>query len=447
MKENKEFYRRMLAIAIPIALQSLIVSSLNTLDTMMISTLGSETIAGVGLANQVFFFFTMICFGTATGSSVIISQYYGREDYQSLQKVNSFSTIIAIMVGLFFTSMAILIPKQIISLMIDDPLVIQAGARYLSVVSLSYIITGISFVNGVSLRSTGNPRAPLVGAIVGFLFNAFFNYILIFGKLGFPALGVLGAAIGTIIARFAELGVLLYAMTRYDSPLRGPLKPMFQYNSDFTQRFMRITFPVIINETFWGLGQVLYSVAYAIVGTEATAAIQVVVAIQNLAFVLIRGLSNSCTVIIGNTIGRGDLDDAYPYGIRFLKMGAIIGTLVGLFLALTPNISLQLFPNLSPNVYQLCVTLLRYMGIVFLLKGFNAILVVGVLRGGGDTKYSMYLEMGSVWLVGVPLAFMGASLLKLPIQWVVLLASMEEVTKVIIGLIRVKSKKWVNEIE
>lgn len=446
MENKKEFYRGMLAIAIPIALQNLIVSSLNTLDTMMISNLGPEAIAGVGLANQVFFFFTMVVFGTATGSSVMIAQYHGRDDYPSLQKVNALSNIIAMGTALVFMFCALFIPHEIIGLMIDDPAVIDSGAQYLRAVAWTYPLTGISFVCGVALRSTGNARSPLIGSIIGFIFNAFFNYVLIFGKFGFPALGVVGAALGTIIARTAELLVILYAITRYDSPLYGPIKEMLNFKKEFIQRYMKVTVPVIINETLWGLGQVMYSVAYAMVGTNETAAIQVVVALQNLTFVLIRGLGNACTVILGNTIGKGLMDRVYPYAIRFLKMGAYIALIIGLFISLLPQIGLLLFPSLTPEVYQLCLTLLRYMGVIFILKALNSILIVGVLRGGGDTKFSLFLEMGSVWFVGVPLAFMGAALWHLPIQWVVILASTEEITKLSIGLLRVKSKKWIHEI-
>lgn len=446
MLNSKDFYKEMLAIAIPIALQNLIVSSLNTLDTVMISTLGSAAIAGVGLANQVFFFYSMICFGTGTGSSVMISQYYGRRDFDNLKKVNALSNLIAFGTGIIFTLLAILIPQQLIGLMIKDPLVIEAGAKYLRLVALSYILTGFSFSTGISLRSTGNPKAPLVAAIVGFVCNAFFNYVFIFGKLGFPELGILGAAVGTIIARTAEASILLYVSTRYHCPLRGRLEELFDFSQEFIQRFIKITLPVIINETFWGLGQIMYSVAYANVGTDATAAIQIVIAIQNMAYVLVRGLSNSCTIILGKTIGQGLMDAVYPYAMRFFKLGTLLALIIALFIGLNPDLLLSFFGHLSPVVYNLSRTLLIFVGFLFTVRAFNSILVVGVLRGGGDTQYSMYLEMGSVWLVGVPLAFIGAVVLKLPIQWVFLMASMEEITKASFGLLRVRSKKWVHEI-
>lgn len=443
---DKNFYSQMLTIAVPIAIQNLIVSSLNTLDTVMISTLGPATIAGVGLANQVFFLFMLICFGIGSGGSVMISQYHGRGDLQSVRKTNAMASLTAILAGLIFSIAALIFPRQIIRLMIQDQAVIEQGAKYLSVVAWSYVITGFSFANGISLRSTGNPRGPLFASILSFFFNAFFNYVFIFGALGFPKLGVVGAAVGTIIARIVEVMVIIYVSRKYQGPLSGNLLEHVSFTRQEIKHFFTITTPVILNETIWALGQVMYSIAYAIVGTESTAAVQVVVAIQNIAFVIIRGLSNACSIMLGNAIGRGHIHKVQKYGIRFLKMGAMTGIIIGSLLYLTPHITLGLFGSLTPSVYEIAVSLLKVMGILYIIKAFNSILIVGVLRGGGDTRYSMLLELFCVWLIGVPLAYFGASIFNLSIEWVVTLATMEEVVKTIFGLFRVRSKKWINEI-
>lgn len=445
--EKKHFYSQMLRIAVPIAIQNLIVSSLNTLDTMMISTLGSATIAGVGLANQVFFLFMLLCFGIGSGGSVMISQYHGRGDIESVRKTNFMASLTAIVAGLVFTIIAVGFPHQIIGLMIQDQSVIEQGAKYLRVVGWSYVITGFSLANGMSLRSIGNPRGPLFASIISFFFNAFFNYVFIFGALGFPELGVVGAGIGTIIARLVEVIVIIYVSRKYQGPLSGNLTTSMSFTLQEVKQFFTIASPVILNETMWALGQVMYSVAYAIVGTESTAAIQVVVSIQNLAFVIIRGLSNACSIMLGNSIGRGHLDRVQQYGIRFLKIGAITGVLIGSFLFLTPQVTLSIFGSLTPKVYNIAVSLLKVMGILFVVKSFNSILVIGVLRGGGDTRRSMLIELFCVWFIGVPLSFLGASIFHLPIEWVVILAATEEFVKTIFGLFRVKSNKWIHEIE
>ena len=444
--EEKSFNQQVLSIAIPVALQNLIVSMLNTLDTMMISSLGDAAIAGVGLANQLFFVFTFICFGINTGSSVIISQYWGKRDRRNVQRVNSLALILSIVLASIFTLVGFAFPRQLISLMIQDPAVVEAGATYLGVAIFSYIVTAISFSLASTLRSTGNPRTPLVASIISFFANAFFNYVFIFGKFGFPEFGVAGAAIGTIIARIIELTIIVYVIHSYDGPLRGSLKSSLDFDGVFVRKYFVTALPVIVNETFWSLGQVMYNVAYAMIGTEAVAATQVCVAIQNIVFVIVRGLGNAASIMIGNKIGQGFFEEVYQYAVRFLKLALVTGVLIGLIVALTPDYSLSLFGNLSPTVREIAIRLLRVMGLVFIVKAMTSVIVVGILRGGGDTKFAMFLDMGTSWLIGVPLAFMGAALFQWPIHYVVALVSLEEVVKAMIGLHRVKTKAWIRNV-
>lgn len=446
MKDKQTFYREMLFIAFPAMLQNLIVSSLNTLDTMMISTLGSSAIAGVGLANQVFFLFICICFGINTGSSVLIAQYWGKRDIKNVQRVNAIASTLSLILGVVFTLAAALFPTQIIRLMIEDPTVIRDGANYLRMVSFSYVLTGLGASFGTSLRSTGNPRTPLAASLLSFVTNAFFNYVLIFGALGFPKLGIAGVALGTVIARFAELMLIVYVLKTYSGPLNAPIRDAMSFDKPFLSKYYQVMLPVVVNETFWSIGQVLYSVAYALAGRDATAAVQIAVAVQNIAFVAVRGLGSSCTIMIGNQIGQENYDNVHAYAKEFVRLSFISGLVLGAFMSLTPQVSLLMFGDLTPKVYEYTVMLLRVMGPIFVAKSMNSIIVVGVLRGGGDTKFSMVMEMFAVWAIGVPLAFLGAAVLKLPIYYIVGLAGMEEIFKGIVGIFRIRSNKWINQL-
>ena len=298
----------------------------------------------------------------------------------------------------------------------------------------------------MAARSIGQARMPMIVSAISFVTNTVFNYLLIFGKFGFPELGVKGAAYGTLIARIVELGFILYASYSNSGPLKATIKELTDWNKDFVNRYLKTTYPVILNESFWALGQVMYSIAYAKIGEEATAAVQIATTIQNVFMVISRGLANSCTVMVGNKIGAGDEEEAYNYAAQFLTMATLFGLVLGITLSLSPDLTLKLFRNLEPNLYNISKKMLVVMGIFFFLKMFNSTLVVGVLRGGGDTTFSMLIEMCAVWLIGVPLAFIGALVLKLPVYLVVALVSLEEVTKTIIGLPRVKSKRWVKNV-
>lgn len=444
--KDKIFLKSMLSIAIPIALQNLVTSSLNMIDTLMTSSLGQSSIAAVGLANQIFFFYILIIFGIGTGSSVFISQYWGKKDISSIRKILGLAISISTFVGIVFTISAAFFPESLMRIFINIPQTVQLGSEYLRIVAFSYIITAISFVISIGHRSTGSPNIPLKISIVSFCTNTFFNYILMFGKLGLPAMGVKGAALGTLIARIIELSLMLYSVYSTKGPLAGTVKELFGWNKELLNKYFKTASPVIFNEGFWSLGQVMYSIAYAKIGEEATAAVQVVNTIQNIFFVIFRGLANSSSVMIGNKIGKGEEKEAYDYAINFLVISSMLGMVFGLGMIFTSDLTLKLFRNLDIGLYDTAKSMLVVMGLVFFIKTFNSTVIVGVLRGGGDTTFSMFLEIGSVWLIGVPLAFIGALVFKLPVYLVVALVSIEDITKAIIAIPRIKSKKWIKNI-
>lgn len=444
--KDKNFLKSMIVVAIPITLQNLITSSLNMVDTLMISSLGGDSIAAVGLANQIFFFYTLITFGINSGSAIFISQYWGRRDIPNIKRVLGLAVSLSTIVGIVFTIAGFFFPEFLMGLFIKEPEVIKLGSDYLRVVSLSYIITAIGFSYGIALRSTGRPNVPMKVSAISFVTNTIFNYLLIFGNFGFPALGVKGAALGTLIARIVEIIFILYVVYSDIGPLSATVKELLDWNKDFFNRYIKTVSPVIINESFWALGQVLYSVAYARIGTEASAAIQLTITIQNIFFVLIRGLANACAVIVGNKIGEGNKDESYDYATKFMAMSTTLALILGVIMAATPDLILKMFRNLEPNLYETVKILLIIMGCTFFIRGTNSTVIVGVLRGGGDTKFSMFLEMGAVWLVGVPLAFLGALVLKWPVHYVAILVMSEEIVKFSIGVPRVLSRKWMKEL-
>ena len=443
---DKDFYRAMIAIALPITLQNLIASSVNMLDTLMITSLGQESLAAVGLANQVFFFYGVTIFGIATGSSIFIAQFWGREDITNIRRILGLSLSIGSIIGVIFTLAALFIPEQIMQIFSNDREVIRLGVEYLRIVAFTYMMTGFSFSYAVASRSIGQAKMPMVVSIVSFVTNGLFNYLLIFGKFGFPELGIKGAAYGTLIARIVELALILYSIYSGGGPLAANIKEMTDWNKNFVKRYFKTAYPVILNEALWALGTVLYSIAYAKIGTEAAASAQILNTVQNLFMVMTRGLGNACTVMVGNKIGADEEDLAIEYANKYLIISAMLGLGLGIILFLTSDLILGIFRNLTPELYDTSKKLLTVFAIFFFIKAFNGTMIVGVLRGGGDTKFSMLLEMGAVWFVGVPLAFLGALVFKLPVYYVSALVYVEEVVKAIVGIPRIISKKWVTNV-
>ena len=444
--KDKNFYKVMLGIALPIVLQNLISSSLNMVDTLMITSLGEASIAAVGLANQVFFFFVLILFGINSGSSIFVAQFWGKRDVKNIRRILGIALMIGGALSIIFAASAFFMPKAIMRIFTKDIEVVELGVKYLRIVSISYLLTAVSFSFSVASRSIGQAKVPMIVSAIALLVNTLFNYLLIFGKLGFPQMGIEGAALATLISRIIEMVLILFITYSSRNALAAKPRELLDISASFLAKFFKTTTPVILNEFFWSLGMVMYSIAYARIGKEATATVQISTTIQNIFMVVSMGLANACAVMIGNKIGADNKEEGITYAKTFSVLGPTIGIILGILLYFLSPIILLLFDKLSPEVYYSARRMLIVISVTMSIRTFNAILIVGILRSGGDTKFSMFLEMGSVWLVGVPLAFLGALVFKLPVYWVLAMVSLEEVVKATIGIPRLLSMKWVRNV-
>ena len=240
-------------------------------------------------------FYSLILFGINSGSSIFISQYWGKKDKDNIKRILGVAVVLTTFTGLLFTIVALFFPEIIMKFFIKEELVIKLGSDYLRIVSLSYIITGISFSYSIASRSVGHAKMPMIVSFISFITNAVFNYILIFGHFGFPKLGVKGAAYGTLIARIVEILFILYFVYKEIDPLAANIKGVnFLAKGIFKKDSFKTTYPVVINEALWALGQVMYSVAYARIGEEATAAVQVAATIQKSLLCTSKRLSQCC---------------------------------------------------------------------------------------------------------------------------------------------------------
>jgi putative MATE family efflux protein len=445
LHRDKVFYKTMFSIAVPIAIQNLISSSLNMVDTVMISHLDKENLAAVGLSNQFFFLYALLMFGINSGGGIFIAQFWGKKDVINIRRVLGLSLISGAVLGFIFTILAIFTPELIMKVFTNDKTVINIGIRYLRIVGLSYIITAMSFSYSFACRGIGRAKLPMVISAISLGTNTVLNYILIFGHAGFKPMGVEGAAIATVIARIIELTLLLVIIYGKKEVLAGSFKEMFSISKEFIIKFYKTTIPVILNEGIWSLGITMYSVAYARLSTSAIASAQIASTIQSIFMVVSFGLGNASGVMIGNKLGANQKEDAVRYAGKFSVIGPAIGAVIGLMIFILSPLVLRLF-NAEPDVYYSAQKILSVMSVFMAIKVFNIIQIVGILRSGGDTYYSLLADTGSVWFVGVPMAFLGVKLWGLPIHWVVFLVSLEELVKAAIGIPRIISKKWVRNV-
>lgn len=439
------FYRNLFKIAIPITIQNFIGSALNMIDTVMVGKLGEAQIASVGIANQVFFLFSLIIFGLYSGCGVFISQFWGIKDIKNIRRMLGIALYSGVFVSLIFTLFGLFIPDKIIGIFNNDKHVISIGASFLRILCLSYIFTAVTFCYSFSSRCIGNALVPMIISAIALLTNTVLNYILIFGKYGFEAMGVEGAALATLIARIVESIMMIIYIYKTKNVLSASFKEMTDLTKDFIKKSFKTITPVLLNEFCWGFGMVVYTIAYGNIGTKAMASIQICTTIQNLFMVVIFGMGNACTVMIGNKIGAGDEETGKLYAKRFSILSCIVGLLMSVGLYLSAPKILEFF-NVSSSVLNSSLMILYITSAIMVIRVFNIILIVGILRGGGDVKYSLMAEASTMWLIGVPLAFLGSFLFKLPIHLVFALVTIEEIAKCIIGVIRLLSNKWIKNV-
>lgn len=442
---DREFFKNMLRLALPIMIQNLVTSSLNMADTIMIGKLGETEIAAVGIANQFFFFFTMILIGLCGGCSVFVSQYWGKKDITNIKRILGLGLVSVIFVSIVFMVVGFINPEGIISLFNKDRTVIDLGGKYLFIVLFSYIFTAVTFIYSFTLRSTGNTIVPLIVNIAALFCNVFFNYILIFGKLGAPALGVEGAAIATLIARVVETVVIVFLVYKGKGVLAAKLSELKDLSLDFFKRSYKIILPVLLNDVFWAMASLTYSVVYGRMGTEATASVQICNTVSNIFMVVLFGMANSSSIMIGNSIGEGREDRTIEYAKKFMKISVIISIFLGLCLALASPFILKLF-NVSDGVRHSTLIMLYIISAIFVVRFLGLLIIVGLLRGAGDARTALMIEGFTMWFIGVPLTIMGAFLFKLPVHFVYALAILEEAAKLSLGLMRLKSRKWINNV-
>jgi putative MATE family efflux protein len=445
MFKDTDYYKTLLRIAVPIAAQHFITSSLNVVDVIMIGQLGETAVAAVGLANQVFFLLILLLFGISSGAAMFTAQFWGKKDIESIHKVLGIGLLLGICSSLLFTLAAVLFPEFILGIYSKDPAVIELGSTYLRRVGYSYLFTSITFSFASVLRSTENVKLPMFVSIVALSINTALNYLLIFGNFGFPQMGVEGAAVATLIARSLECVTLLTLTYRLRTPVAARLKQLLSFNIAFVQRYLKIALPVMFNEMMWSLGITIYNIVYARIGTESIAAVNISATIENMAFVLFIGISNAAAIMIGNRIGANEEYKAYDYGRRTLVIGVVGAILIGMAILAGKDAILSLY-QISETARQYASTILTIVAFSLWIRVTNMTMIVGIFRSGGDTRFSFILDVGSVWLVGIPFALIGAFVFRFPVTGVVLMIMSEEVVKMGIGLWRFFSRRWINNL-
>jgi putative MATE family efflux protein len=442
---DREFFARLFKLALPIIAQQFIMSSLNLVNGIMVGQLGETAVAAVGLSNQIYFLLNLLLFGANSGAAIFTAQYWGKGDVASIRKVMGLGLVVGLAGGLLFTILGLFFPQIALGFYSTDAAVITLGSSYLRIYTLSFLFTAVTFCYAFVLRSVGNVRLPMVVSMGALSLNTVLGYILIFGKLGLPAMGINGAAVSITIARALECGVLLWLAYRLQTPAAARLSELFRFDRVFVGRVLRRVLPVMMNEVFWSLGITTYNAVYAHMGTASIAAMNIASTFDGLAIVLFIGIGNACAILVGNVIGAGDEEKAFRYAGKSLLLAMLGSLLVGAVLWASSGWLLLPY-KVSPEVTQSAQRVLLVLSALLWLRSANMVLYVGIFRSGGDTRFAFIMDAGIIWAVGVPLALLGAFVFRLPVYWVYLMVMGDELTKCAVGLFRYFSRKWIHNL-
>lgn len=443
--KNRDLMRMMGKLALPIAAQSLIGSSLSLIDNLMVGSLGELELNAVGVSVQLFFISWMLLFGFTSGTATFISQFYGVGDMKSIKKTTGFGLTVAGGIGLMFFFVGMAFPEYVLRIFTRFPEVIELGVVYIRTGAPCFLFLAITQPFTVALRATQQTKLPLYASVTALVLNTFLNYVLIFGKFGAPALGVQGAALATSIARFVEMSITLFIVFGRKNIVAGKLSEYFSYGKELAMRIVKNALPTTINETMWGLGTSLYVAAFARIGITAGAAIQACNTISNMFSLAAFSVGDAVLILVGQKLGEGKPELAYEMSKKMVVAGLIIGAIAGVGLIAAGEPLLSLFEFTEEGADAAMKILIIY-GALMWLNLYNGIHITGTLRCGGDTRFAMFTEVGTVWLIGVPAAFITSLYFGWPVYFALLAVKSEELVKGIILTKRYLSKKWLNNV-
>lgn len=443
--ETKEFFQGILIIGIPVIIQNLINSLVNMTAVFMVGSLGEVAITSTSLGNSWFFVYILLCGGITAAGSIFISQHWGNKEIDKVHQYMGVMIIgVAILAAIMGTS-SILFSDRIIRIYSNDPAVIKIGASYIRIIGYSYFFTALTNVFVATLRSTQIAFVPMIGTILSLLCNLLLNYCLIFGNMGMPRLGVNGAAIATVIARIIEfLFIVGYTYSKKLAIAVNP-KRFFHIEYQTVKQYFRYGSFIILGEAIYGIGNSIYNIAYKYTGTESQAALQIVNSIKSIALVLSIGIGNSASVIIGNLLGQNQLEKAKRFCKKYLIFTPIVAAAVAVILVLFAPMILHMF-QISQSSQTYAQKMLYILAFELPFRAINFTIIVGILRAGGDSTYCFKANFCGTWLFGLPMAFLGAVVLKAPVYIVFLMVTADEIGKFFICFPRTIKYKWMRNL-
>jgi putative MATE family efflux protein len=441
---DKQFYKRLFVITLPLIVQQLITVSVQLIDNIMVGRLGELAIGSVAVVNQLFFVIILITFGVMSGAGIYSAQYFGSKDYDKLRQTFRFKILAGIFVSIVAMILLTVLGRFFIGLFTENTTTISMGMDYLSIVRFSILPWVLTVAISNTFRETGVTKPLLYISIVAILTNTLLNFVLIFGLFGFPRLEVVGAAIGTLIARIVEFSLTLLLLMKKGKAFNTSLKALFKINPVVLKGIFIMAIPLTLNEALWSLGQTTYLQAYSTRGDSALAAMNITNAISQLVFVMFGAIATGIAVLVGNTLGRNALHEAKDNAKKVIAFAVMFACFMGIILFSLSFFIVDLY-DVEILTRQTAIFNIRVNSLFIPIYAFNVSLYF-TLRSGGDMRSTMMIDSGFMWIISVPFALILAHFTNLPVTLMFLLVQSTEIPKVMFALHRYRKGYWIKNL-
>ena len=442
---DREYFKALCTVALPLALQNVINNGVSAMDTIMLGELGDIAVSGASLGGQTFFLMMIAGFGVCGGASVLIAQYWGKGNVGVIRRVMRISTLTMFLISIVFFLGAFFFTPQIMSLFSNETAVIEAGVAYLKTLSIGFVFYALSNCYFLALRGVEQVKVSTTVYAMSFFVNVIVNYTFIFGKFGAPALGVQGAAIGTVAARIFEFCCAAVYMYCIEKKIGFKWHCMFKIDRTLIPDFIHHALPVMGNEFIWGIGSVTTGIIMGHIGSTYVAANSVVTVLFNLSSVFTFGVANAASVMCGKTIGQGKMERAQKTALTLNVTAFCIGFIMSMIVMLVRTPFLSIY-NITPEAKLAAYQMLTVVICIQPIAALDIVNIIGVLRGGGDTKLALMLDGGGMWLINIPLSVLMGLVLKAPAPFVYLSMRCDAFIKIFIEFRRILSGRWLRTV-
>lgn len=443
--EKNVFYKKLIALVFPIAIQNLMTALVSASDALMLGFLDQTALSAVSLATQVQFVLNLFFSAITIGTTVLAAQYWGKQDKESVEEVLCIALKISFLISMIFFMAAFFFPRVLMRIFTNEVPLIEAGIPYLQIVSWSYLFMGFSQIYLCIMKNSGRTTKSTVYGSSALVLNILLNAILIFGLLGFPQMGIAGAALATTISRAVEL-----FLTIFENVKTGVVRVRLKY---FCSNFVRLkrdyyryTMPVLANELVWGCGFTMFSVIMGHLGSDAIAANAVANIVKNIIACVCLGIGTGSGILVGNELGSGNLETAKKYGSLLCKISLITGAVSGLFILLSSPLVLMFTTSLTEQAHAYLQIMLYICSYYMIGKSINSTVIAGIFCAGGDTKFGLICDAVTMWIIIIPLGAFAAFILHLPILAVYFLLNLDELLKLPAVYRHYKQYKWVKNL-